>query len=145
MSNELEKNVQVSFGHTKGEAFARLGILVHLPPLLESFGCDPGPVIQACGLRVKTFDDPRNRITYRSAGKLLAKSAAESGCEHFGLLLGQQHDLSYAGAAGFAAMSASTVGQALETICEFLVLSDEGGSLNMKRSGKVSRCQRVGA
>jgi AraC-like DNA-binding protein len=60
-------------------------------------------------------------------------------CPHFGLLLGQKYDLAYAGPAGFACMTAGTVGKALETLSEFLVLSDEGGTLSLESSGEIAK------
>jgi len=136
MSNDTGKEIWPNSGE---EPFVRLGIFVNLPRLLQSLGCDPVPVIQNAGLDIKIFNNPGNRISYRSAARLLANSADESNCEHVGLLLGQQHDLAYAGAAGFAALSANNVGQGLNTISKFLALSDEGGSLTMKRTGDFAK------
>jgi AraC-like DNA-binding protein len=132
MSNNTGK---VNSGGSGGESFANLGILVNLPPLLQSLGCDPVPIIQGAGLDIKIFDNPGNRVSYRGAARLLEISADESKCEHIGLLMGQQYDLAYAGAAGFAALSANNVGDALDTIRKFLALTDEGGSLTLNRTG----------
>jgi AraC-like DNA-binding protein len=69
------------------------------------------------------------------ASRLLARCAEASGCEHFGLLLGQRTGPSYLGLPGFLAHTASTVGQALEALTEYLDLHDEGGIVSIDREG----------
>ena len=106
----------------------RLGPLVNIPYLLRDLGCDPDAVFDRAGVSRSAFADPENRIPFRQGSRLMMECAEASGCDHFGLLLGQRASPSHLGIAGFMVRAASTVGQALKAVVEHLCLHDEGGS-----------------
>ena len=109
------------------ESTVRVGPLFNIPALLLKLGCDPGPVFERAGFNIDELADTDHRITYLAASRLLAECVVDTGCEHFGLLLGQMAGPSYLGVAGFLVRSAATVGQALEALVKNLDLHDEGG------------------
>lgn len=105
----------------------RLGPLVGVPALLRSLGCDPQPPIAQAGFTLAQFADPDLRIPFLPASSLLAHCVAATGCDHFGLLLGERSVPSHLGIAGYLLQSAPDVRSALRGLLDFLELHDEGG------------------
>ena len=105
----------------------RIGPLVSIPAILRSLGCEPEPIITRSGFKLEQFADPDVRIPYITASKLLARCVAATGCEHFGLLIGNRADPSHLGIAGYLVRCAPDVGAALRCLVKYLDLHDQGG------------------
>jgi AraC-like DNA-binding protein len=105
----------------------RVGPLAAIPELLRDLGCDPGPIVRAAGFELAFFDDPELPVPYRAGSALLARCVVATGCEHFGLMLGERAGPSSLGLAGFLMMNAPDVGRALEDLVHYLSLHDRGG------------------
>ena len=117
------------------DATARVAPLTNVPRLLVQLGCDPGPVIEASGLTLTQVENPGDPISFRAGGRLLAHCVVATGCEHFGLLLGQLVNPSLLGVPGFMARSAPDVGTALGAFVEYIRLYDQGGVLTLDMNG----------
>lgn len=113
------------------DATVRAGPLVNLPSLVQSLGCDPGPVFRQSGFTSEDFQDPDHRISYLEGSHLLADCVEATGCKELGLLLGQRAEPSHLGLAGFLTRAAPTVRQALRVLLENLDLHDEGGTATL--------------
>jgi len=109
----------------------RAGPLVNIPTLLREFGCDPAEVLRRAGLNPNALDCTEHRLSYLTASRLLARCVEATGCDHFGLLIGQSDTPSHLGLTGFLVHSASTVRQALNALVENLDLHDEGGTVSL--------------
>ena len=105
----------------------RVGPLAAIPHLLRELGCNPGPIVREAGFELAYFDDPELPMPYRAGSALLARCVAATGCEHFGLMLGERAGPSSLGLAGFLMMNAPDVGHALEDLVHYLSLHDRGG------------------
>jgi AraC-like DNA-binding protein len=105
----------------------RVGPLAGIPQLLRELGCDPGPIVRESGFELAFFDDPELPMPYRAGSALLAHCVAATGCEHFGLMLGERAGPSSLGLAGFLMMNAPDVGRALHDLVHYLGLHDRGG------------------
>lgn len=105
----------------------RAGPLMAIPALLKTFGVDPGLVIREAGLRPSSFEDPDSRLPYLAADRLLARCAEATGCEHFGLRVGERAPPSSLGVAGFMLQTAADVRTALRDLVAYLDLHDDGG------------------
>jgi AraC-like DNA-binding protein len=114
-------------GHRTLGSTVRVGPLAAIPQLLRELGRDPGPIVRAAGFELAFFDDPELPLPYRAASALLARCVAATGCEHFGLMLGERAGPSSLGLAGFLMMNAPDVGQALGDLVHYLRLHDRGG------------------
>jgi hypothetical protein len=85
----------------------RVSILTEIPPLLRELGHDPGQVLAEAGLDPALLNDPDNTIPFHAVGALIENCVMLTGCDHFGLLLGQRGgaetsiSLGYAGASPF--------------------------------------------
>ena len=109
--------------------------MVSIPATLRSLGCEPGPVLSSSGFNQAHFEDPDIRISYLAASNLLARCVAATGCEHFGLLLGERAVPSHLGIAGYLVGSAADVGSALRSLVKYLDLHDQGGVPALATSG----------
>ena len=106
----------------------RVAPLLKLPGLLREFGVHPGTLLRKCGLTESAVSDPDRTMSLEAVGHLLGTCARETGCSHFGLLLGQRSDASAFGALGFFIRNAPDVGTALKDLVMHLDLHDRGAT-----------------
>jgi AraC-like DNA-binding protein len=104
--------------HNVSEGQQRVGAFAEVPQLLRELGADPAEVVAGVGLDLAVLDDPENAIPFTAAGKLLQASAALTGCDHFGLLLGQRNDTRSLGLVGSLMRNARTWGQAVQDLVD---------------------------
>lgn len=110
-----------------GHGCLRVSIFVNLPALLREFGQDPGEIIAAAGFDPSLFDDPDSVVPYLEMSHLLKACVDRTGCEHFGLLLGQRGQASDLGLVGHLVQNSPDVGAALRNLILHLHLHDQGG------------------
>jgi hypothetical protein len=72
------------------------------------------------------------------AGRLLGRCVERTGCEHFGLLVGQHAGASSLGALGYLMRSSPTVGDALAAFTRHLDVQDQGGTVGVESDGSHS-------
>ena len=113
--------------HQPADGLVRLGPLMSIPDVLTEFGHEPNDILSEAGLKLKQFGDPDCEIPYLAAGKLLARSVAVTGCDHFGLMVGQRVRPSSLGIAGFLLQHAQDVDTALSDLVKHIDLHDQGG------------------
>lgn len=104
-----------------------------IPAVLRNFGHDPGEILLEAGLDPALFEDSDNLIPLSGLGRLLAICVARTGCEEFGLLVGQRAGLHSLGLAGLLARYAPDVGTSLQRLAEYMHLH-HGGTLAAERS-----------
>ncbi len=120
------------------DELVRLGPLMSIPSILREFGQEPKAILAEANLKLTQFADPDFEVPYQSVGKLLARCVAITGCEHFGLLVGQRAAPSALGVAGFMLQSAPDVGTALRDFMQHLGLHDQGGVVALQTLGRIS-------
>jgi AraC-like DNA-binding protein len=109
-----------------GDGEVRIGPVAAIPEVLRMFGVVPsGPFVRA-GVPLQAFKNPDHRIAFESLGRLLDESATATGCEHFGLLVGERFELDGLGAIGRLMGNSTTVGEALRALLLHLYLHDRG-------------------
>ena len=116
----------------------RVGPIMALPAMLESFGIRSAPYLAEFGLKKSFFDDPENTLPMAMGGRLLGQAAARTRCAHFGLLVGQRAGASALGALGYLIQSSDTVGNALAAFAEHLEVQDRGGTVWIESEGGFS-------
>lgn len=87
-----------------------------LPKLLRSFDVDPTTVLARAGLGAQALNDPEAVIPYTSMGMLLDVAVEQTGCEHLGLLIGQQVSLASLGIIGRLMQTAPVLRIALQDL-----------------------------
>jgi AraC-like DNA-binding protein len=109
-----------------------------IPAVLRDLGADPAAVTAEAGLDLELFDDPDNLISYAARGRLLRRCVAATGCEHFGLLLGQRGSLSSLGLVGFLVQHSPDVGTALRNLVRYLHLHVRGAAPSVSTQGDIA-------
>jgi len=106
----------------------RVGALTALPRLLRARGVNPESVMRAAELPGTALQAPDNRIPYVAAVRLMAESARQTGCQHFGLVAAQEWRLRHLGLVGELTRSCATLGDALQTLVAYQQLNAQGGA-----------------
>jgi AraC-like DNA-binding protein len=105
----------------------RIAALAGIPQVLRAHGVEPVPLLAEAGLPADLFDDPENRMSYRSGGAFLERCVEATGCEHFGLLVGQRSHALALGMLGELAQRSRTVQAAIGSVIAHLHLQTRGG------------------
>ncbi|MEZ5501212.1 MAG: AraC family transcriptional regulator [Halioglobus sp.] len=113
----------------------RSGPILAIPAVLRSFGVEPHALLAEFGLTESFFADPENTLSTTMAGRLLGRCVERTGCEHFGLLVGQHASASSLGALGYLMQSSSTVEEALTCFSRDLDVQDQGGVVWVETEG----------
>jgi AraC-like DNA-binding protein len=102
-----------------------------LPAVLRSLGADPAQVVAEAGLDLALFDNPDNLISYAARGHLVGHCVARTGCQHFGLLLGQQGGLQSLGLMGLLVKYSPDVGTAMRSLVRYTYLHVRGAATTL--------------
>lgn len=106
------------------EASQRVGPFADLSRLLRELGTDPTEVM--AGFDTDVLGSPENRGPFVAMGRLLHQCAVKTGCQHFGLLVGQRTRLSHLGLPGQLARYSPTLGVAIRTFAVYQHLNSQG-------------------
>jgi AraC-like DNA-binding protein len=104
----------------------RIGPVAAIPDVLKKLGVTPSLPFVRAGVPLSTFKNPENRIAFEALGRLLSECSALTGCDHFGLLVGECFELNGLGAIGYLMRNSATVGEALRALLLHLYLHDRG-------------------
>jgi len=116
----------------------RVGGLQAAPRLMREMGVDPTPALAAAGLHESAFDLADNTIAYAAFGRFIHGAAQHTGCEHFGLLVGQAWQLQSLGLLGQLIRHAATVRDALQALSVYHHLNSQGGVIFLRDHGAVT-------
>jgi AraC-like DNA-binding protein len=106
----------------------RVGGLAAIPDLLRDFGVDAAALLGRVGLAADALDGPDRRAPFAACVMLLSMAAQETGCAHFGLLVGARWRLADTGLPGEIALCCATAREALETFTIHQRLNSQGGA-----------------
>jgi len=113
--------------------YLRVGPVMAIPAVLGEFGIDASALLGPFGLAPEYFDNPENTLPSRTLGRIFGQSAARTGCEHFGLLVGERAGMQSLGAVGYLMQSAPSVGAALDLLARNMRVHDRGGVALVER------------
>ena len=122
-----------------GDSPVRVGPMVNIAPVLSELGQDAEEVFNQVGLKLEWYTNPDAQVSYLRCGRLFAEAASATGCDYFGLLVGQASKPSHLGLVGFLVRTAETVEEALNHFIEYLDLHDKGGTLSLSTQGAFSQ------
>ncbi|MFO1398115.1 MAG: AraC family transcriptional regulator [Burkholderiales bacterium] len=100
-----------------------------VPVLLREFHVRSQTVFRRAQVSRSVLGDPRNRLDFAQVGQLLVECVVATGCEHFGLLVGQRAGPETAGIIHELMLFTKTVRSALYALRSHLHLHDRGGVL----------------
>ncbi len=121
-----------------GGGTARIGATIVIPEILKRFHVDPDDVIAEAGLDPKLFDDPDNMVSFAARSRLLELCVARTGCQHFGLLVGQRIGLPSLGLVGYLIMHSPDVGSALRSFIRFFHLHTQGAMVSLTQQDNLA-------
>ena len=121
------------------EGTVRIGVAASIPDILTSLGTNPQAVFEEAEIDIELFGDADNIISYAARGHLIKVCVDMTGCEHFGLLLGQRGNLSSFGLIGFLAQQSKSVGSALDSLQRYFHLHAQGARIRTSVEGKLAR------
>ncbi|WP_295803123.1 AraC family transcriptional regulator [uncultured Microbulbifer sp.] len=104
----------------------RASALTGYKTLLSSFGVDVGDLLRRLSLPADYLERPDLMIPMETKVELLELGAQLSGCEHFGLRLAQQQNISALGTVGLLLQQCATLGDALETVTSAIGQTAQG-------------------
>ena len=113
-------------------ATLRAGGAVEILAVLKGFGADPDEVLIEAGIDPGLFDDPGNLITYAARDRLFRHCVVRTGCQHFGLLVGQRMNLSALGLVGLLMRTSPNAGKALRSLVNYLHLHSQGAVMTLR-------------
>ncbi len=128
MSREVAHGTAAQSGALRDPTM-RIGPLAAVPEVLQGLGADPAAVLGDVGFDPSYFRDPDLPVSYLALGRVLARAAAASRCEHFGLLVGMRSGPGSVGIPGHLMTLAPDVGTALDELRQYFALHDRGGSV----------------
>jgi AraC-like DNA-binding protein len=99
------------------EGQQRVGALVELPQVLRDMGEDPARVIAGADINPDLLRNPENSLSFVELGRLLEACVTATGCEHFGLLVGQRSATACLGLVGRLMRTAPTLKDAILDLC----------------------------
>jgi AraC-like DNA-binding protein len=116
----------------------RMGCALAIPAVLRELGGDLRLVADRAGFHVAQFDDPESRAPVEAVARLLHECAVATGCQHFGLLVGQRTTTAALGRAGFVAKYSRDIGSALDSLVVNVPYLNSGLDLSLGRHGQVA-------
>ena len=116
----------------------RISGIVSLPSVLEQLGADASAVFAKARVSLSLFDEPTNPLPITAVGRLVKESVAATGCEHFGLLVGQNGGPQSFGVIGLLAKYSPDVQTALLRLGTYLHLYHGGQVMRLDAGHDVS-------
>ena len=108
------------------ERMVRIAITSSIPSVVRGLSADPGKVLAEAGVSPDVFEDPDNLISFRQRAHLLKACTDHTGCNHFGLLVGQNIGLSSFGLLGYLVMHSPDVEAAIHSLVRYFHLHAQG-------------------
>jgi len=116
----------------------RVSGIAAIPAVLEQLGARPDDVLAAAQVDRSVFDDESNSIGFATVGHLVRECVARTGCEHFGVLVGQHGGPKSFGLIGLAMRHTANVHSALTMLATYIHLYYGGQTLTLEEHGDVA-------
>jgi AraC-like DNA-binding protein len=107
-----------------------------LPDFIAAQGGDAAEIFGECGIAPDMIAAPTLQLRLDIFCKLFELAARRTGCDNFGLMFGQQFQPRDLGMWGYAALSAPTLGSALETLAELFRYQQSSSMMRFLRADK---------
>ena len=110
----------------------RIATLIALPAVLKELGYEPAMVLAEIGFDLSLFDNPENIISYAKRSQLIRHCVNQTGCSHFGHLIGRHADTSSFGLVGLLMLQSTDVATALRSLVRFAHLHVRGAVIYLE-------------
>lgn len=112
--------------HDSRSTTAHVSGVLAIPLVLKNLGANPAKVFAEAGVDLALFDDPENLISLATLGRLVKHAVDTTGCQHFGLLVGQQGGPQSLGLVGLLVRFSPDVSTALRRLGHYIHLYHGG-------------------
>lgn len=112
-------------------AMLRIGGISSIPAVLENLGIDVRKTLIESGIEPALLEDSDNLVTYAARDRLIAAGLNQSGCPHFGLLVGSEMNLQSLGLVGILVKNTDSVKEALNCLVRYLYLHSQGSQMQL--------------
>lgn len=110
--------------------------VAHLLDLVKRWNVHPGELLESAGIPAETLGDPHARLPLSTIEKLVTRARLLTGEPGLGVYLGLAMQISWHGYLGFAAMTAGTMGDAIELATRFVPTRTTALALRLHTEGK---------
>jgi len=135
---DLSESEELMVRKPHEDASVRIGAARAVPAVLRSLGANPAEVLAEAGLAPELFDNPDSRISFALRSRLFRHCVNRTGCQHFGLLVGQQAGLHSLGLVGLLVQHSPDVGNALRSLVRSLHHHVRGAVTNLAVSDQTA-------
>lgn len=104
-----------------------------LGDFIATHGGDADEIFGRCAIAPEMITAPALQLRLDVFCKLFEEAASRTGCDNFGLLFGQQFQPRDLGMWGYAALSAPTLGSALETLADLFRYQQSSSTMRFRR------------
>lgn len=136
--NRMRQTHQPAIVRSSRNTTAHVSGVAAIPAVLKALGASPARVFEGAGVDLSLFDDPEGLISLVALGRLVKQAVATTGCQHFGLLVGQQGGLHSLGLVGLVVQYSPDVGTALARLGHYLHLYHGGQTTAVTEDGHVA-------
>jgi len=114
----------------------RIAAISSIPQVFRQLGFEPEKALEDIGFDIHLFDAPDYVIPFTERNRLIQRCVDKSGCQHFGLLIGQHIGPSSFGMPGFLMQQSTDVGSALRSFQRYLHLHVDGAVIYLDAQGE---------
>ncbi len=115
----------------------RSTLLTGYSALTRSLGGHPQRLLRAAGINPRLETDQDSYVSFAALCDLLELTAAETGCETFGLRLSEAQGIASLGPLGFAMQNSGTFGEAIREWRQFQSVHMQGAHGELRQSGGI--------
>lgn len=109
-----------------------------VPQLIRKLGGNPESVFRDVNMTEALLQNPETVLPLTLAGELLVRAAKETGCEHFGLLLGSLNGLVQLGPVAKMMAQQPTIGGALDQLIQIHHMTNRAGLAFVRQDGEYA-------
>lgn len=125
-AESLHTSFRAEFGNVPKDSI-RVQPLMHIGGLLRDLGTSPEDVFSASDLPANLFGVPENTISFAQIKRLMQNAVSATGCDHFGLLLGETALANPLGLLGEVSRHCGNIGTAIAYFQQYFHLHDRIG------------------
>lgn len=127
------------FGPAAASTTVLASVVYGLDSFIARLGAQPVNVFSRCGLEGRRSTLPSDTVPLDAYCRTLDCAARETGTENFGLWFGHQFAPRRLGMLGYAVLSSSVLGEALDNLAAFFPIHQDNSVVSHRKEGGVSR------
>lgn len=124
--------------HSDNDGLARVAAIHRFPELATDMGISPDELLVRYGLSSEIFKNTENIIPLSLIDKILQDAADATGCQHFGLLLGERQNPDILGVLLLIMQQMGTIKEAFAAMQQHFHRNNIGASFSLQECGDLA-------